>query len=265
MSKPTLPALSNIVALLVNGYDKPRVYEEGGIRCLRFGNGVAQSEMRLAAPLELALSYTRLMLGFVLFNAAPEHILLVGLGGGSLSKYCYQQFPHARITTLEINPDVIALREQFLIPADDARFQVIQADASDYLARHDVLADVILLDAYDATGLPECICSTAFYSDCWRALSDRGVLVANLWRDVPALEIYLTRLRGIFDGRVWWSRPHDTNNLIVFNVKNAQYFPQWSRLLATAHTLGERYHVDLTKVVNDMRERPELGDPPLSL
>jgi len=34
-----------------------------------------------------------------------------------------------------------------------------------------------------------------------------------------------------FAGRVWWSRPNDSNNLIVFNVKSAPYFPQWSRLL----------------------------------
>lgn len=242
--------------LRVEVYGKPRVHEEGGIRCLRFGNGVAQSEMRLAAPFELALSYTRLMAGFVLFNAEPEHIVIVGLGGGSLSKFCYQQFPNARITTLEINPDVIALREQFLVPADDARFQVIQADASEYLARNDVIADVILLDGYDAAGLPECICSAAFYADCWRALSEQGVLVANLWRDVPMLEIYLTRLRGIFDGRVWWSRPKDSNNLIVFNVKSTHFYPQWSRLQAKAQTLGEQLQLDLLPIVNDMRARP---------
>ncbi len=263
MKKHNLRASGNVIPLVVDSYDKPRVYDEGGIRCLRFGNGVAQSEMRLSAPFELTLSYTRLMLGFVLFNSEPKHILLVGLGGGSLSKYCYQQFPQARITTLEINPDVIALREQFLIPPDDARFQIIQTDASEYLAHHDLTADVILLDGYDAVGLPEGICSSSFYSNCWRALSEQGVLVANLWRDVAALEIYLTRLRGIFDGRVWWSRPNDSNNLIVFNVKSRNYFPQWSRLLATTNSFGEPYRLDLAKVVNDMRERPELGEPPL--
>jgi len=33
-------------------------------------------------------------------------------------------------------------------------------------------------------------------------------------------------LRGIFDGRVWWSKPRNSSNLIVFAVKNDHFNPQ---------------------------------------
>jgi spermidine synthase len=257
MAKRILPALRGFVQLLVEGQDKPLVHEDEGVRCLRFSAGVVQSSMRVTEPFELDLSYTRTMMGFVLFNAEPRHILLVGLGGGSLSKYCYRQFPQARITTLEISPEVIALRDQFLIPPDDERFRIVQADACEYLAGNDVQADVILVDGYDAAGLPQCLASESFYSNCWRALSAGGILVANLWGGEPNRAMYLNRLRGIFDGRVWWSRPRASTNLIAFAVKSERYSPQWSRLLATAQTLGARYRLDLLQVVNDMRERPD--------
>jgi len=260
MIKRTLPALGELVKILVDGQVAAGVHDEGGVRCLRFNNGTVQSSMRLSAPFELDLNYTQAMMGFLLFNAEPRHILLVGLGGGSLSKFCHRQFPQARITTLEINPDVIALRDEFLIPPDGERFRVIQADACEYLARSDVQADVILLDGYDAAGLPRCLCSESFYSDCWQALSAQGVLVANLWNGEPNRAVYLDRLNGIFDGRVWWSRPRDSNSLIVFAVKSAHYFPQWTRLMAAAQTLGVRYRLDLAQVVNDMRERPDPDD-----
>jgi spermidine synthase len=213
--------------------------------------------MRLSEPFELDLSYTRTMMGFLLFNAEPRHILVVGLGGGSLSKYCYRQFPQAHITTLEINPDVIALRDRFMVPPEDDRFHIVQADACEYLARGDVQADVILLDGYDAEGLPSGLCTEPFYSNCWRTLGAQGVLVANLWGAEPKRTVYLNRLRGVFDGRVWWSKPRRSSNLIVFAVKDARYFPRWSRLESTAQSLGARYRLDLPQIVKDMRQRPD--------
>jgi spermidine synthase len=260
MAKHILPTLRGFVQILTDGPAAPRAHDDDGIRSLRFGGGVVQSTMRVAEPFELDLSYTRAMLGFQLFNPEPGHILLVGLGGGSLSKYCYRRFPQARITTLEIDPAVIALRDAFLIPPDDERFRIVQADACDYLARGDVRADIILLDGYDAAGLPECLCSASFYSDCWQALGAYGVLVANLWGGEPDRGVYLDRLNGIFDGRVWWSKPHDSSSLIVFAVKNEHYYPQWSRLLATAQALDARYRLELAAVVNDLRRRPDPDD-----
>ena len=257
MTKRILPAIREFVQTLVDGWGKPSVGEDGGVRSLRFSDGAVQSSMRVSEPDELDLSYTRAMTGFLLFNDEPQHILLVGLGGGSLSKYCYQQFPQARITTLEINPDVIALRDEFLMPADNERFEIVQADAVDYLARSDLLADVILLDGYDAEGLSKNLCAESFYSNCWQALSTQGVLVANLWGGEPNRGVYLNRLRSIFDGRVWWSKPRNSTNLIVFAVKNEHFYPQWARLIAKAQTLSTRYRLDLTWVVKNMRLREE--------
>jgi len=257
MTKRILPAIRDIVQILVDGWGKPNVRDVDGVRSLQFNGGAVQSSMRVSAPYELDLSYTRTMMGFLLFNAEPQHILLVGLGGGSLSKYCYRQFPKAHIKTLEINRDVIALRDEFLVPRDDERFQIIHTDGCDYLARYDVQADVILLDGYDAEGLPNCLCTESFYSSCWQALSAQGVLVANLWGGESKRSIFLNRLRGIFDGRVWWSKPRDSSNLIVFAVKNEHFYPQWSRLISKAQTLGKRYRLDLPWVVKNMRLRED--------
>lgn len=257
MAKRILPAIRYFVQILVDSWGKPSVCDEGGVRSLQFNGGAIQSSMRVSAPYELDLNYTRAMMGFLLINAEPQHILLVGLGGGSLSKYCYHQFPQAHITTLEINPDVIALRDEFLVPLDDERFQIVQSDACEYLARSDVYADIILLDGYDAEGLPKNLCAESFYSNCWQALSAQGVLVANLWGGESNRGVYLNRLRGIFDGRVWWSKPRDSSNLIVFAVKNEHFYPQWSRLIAKAQTLDKRYRLDLLWVVKNMRLREE--------
>ncbi len=274
MTRRILPAVGKFVRIALDGWGKPRVEEAGGVCSLSFGGGVVQSSMRLSEPFGLDLGYTRAMMGFLLFCAEPRNILIVGLGGGSLSKYCYRHLPEARITSLEIEPDVIALREQFRVPPDEERFRVVQADASTYLAAGDVQgctsagargtsgcaagdleADVILLDGYDAQGLPDRLCTESFYADCWRALSEKGVLVVNLWGNDQHRGAYLRRLRRVFGGRVWWAKSCDSGNLIAFALKSERYYPQWSRLLSQAHSLDARLGLGLAAIVTDMRER----------
>ncbi len=258
MAKRILSTLNDFVQSLGHGQGKPYVYEDQGVRRLHFDSVAVQSSMRLSDPYALDLSYTETMMGFLLFNPAPRHILVVGLGGGSLSKYCHRQFPQARITTLEINRDVIALRDEFLIPPDGERFQILHADAVKFLASSDVEADIILLDGYDVCGLPASLCAETFYSHCWNALSADGVLVANLWGGGSGDRgVYLERLRGIFNGRVWWSKPRNSSNLIAFSIKSGRYYPQWSRLMRNAQALEEFYGLDFPRVVKNMRLRPD--------
>jgi len=255
MSRGILPTVGKFVRIAFEGWGKPRVEEEGGVRSLSFGGGVVQSAMRVEEPFRLELGYTRAMMGFLLFNPEPQRVLVVGLGGGSLSKYCYWRLPEARITTLEIDPDVIALREQFLVPGDDERFHVEQVDASAYLAGDDVEADVILLDGYDADGLPRVLCDESFYSACRRVLAPEGLLVVNIWGNDQHRGAYLRRLRRVFGGRVWWGKSCDSGNLIVFALKSERYYPQWTRLLSRARELDGRLELGLAALVEDMRER----------
>ena len=51
-----------------------------------------------------------------------------------------------------MNPNVIALREEFHIPPDDDRFRVICTDGAGYVARLKRSKDVILADAWTAEG-----------------------------------------------------------------------------------------------------------------
>ncbi|WP_229263095.1 transferase spermidine synthase [Duganella dendranthematis] len=197
----------------------PQVLTVGNTRRLEFTPGMVQSEMRLSRPDQLVLSYNRAMMCFVLFQPQPQHIVMVGLGGGSLAKFCYRYLPQARITVLELDPAVIALRDQFAIPPDDARFRVVQADAVAYMPALARSADVLLVDGFDADGLPPALGSASFYADSQRALRPGGVLVANLFSYDPNYLPMLKRLRRAFRGRICGFTGIAGNNRIVFAVK----------------------------------------------
>ena len=115
---------------------KPFAFDEGNLRFMYFSQKSVQSAMKIDSPDELLCGYTSAMLAFLLTTPDPHHILMVGLGGGSLLKFCHRHLPRCRITVLEIDADVIALREQFMIPADDDRLEIIQTDAVTYMAQH---------------------------------------------------------------------------------------------------------------------------------
>jgi spermidine synthase len=199
----------------------PLVRTVRGRRTLEFVPGDIQSEMLLARPHALTLAYLRAMMCFVLFVPRPRHIVMVGLGGGSLAKFCRRHFPAARITVVELRADVIALRAQFQVPPDDDRFRVIQADAATWLPTLVGQADVLLVDGFDASGLPPRLADVAFYADCRRALRRGGVLVANVFSYDPRHDAVLAALDAIFDCRTCLLDGVAGNNRIVFAVDAA--------------------------------------------
>ena len=215
-----------------DGFEKPIVHETALAKSMVFSDIDIQSRMSVARPDELQFEYTRLMMGVLLFQPQPKRILMVGLGGGSLAKFCYKHLPEAHITVVEINPHVIALRQSFLIPDDDARFQVVQMDAAHFVAQTEQNFDVVFVDGFDQHGMPEQLCSPQFYSDCHRVLSVGGVAVANLHRFSAYRDVYVDRIEAAFDGALWIVNAPGTTNCVVFAM---QGFSKETKLSYSKH------------------------------
>ena len=77
---------------------QPYILETSSHRCLYFTPSNVQSVMSLHEPDALITAYTRKMMAFLLFNPAPKRITMVGLGGGSLAKFCHRNLQQAQIT-----------------------------------------------------------------------------------------------------------------------------------------------------------------------
>ena len=171
--------------------------------------------MRRNDPTALILDYTRAMMGFLLFNPSPQAMLMIGLGGGSVPKYCHLHLPDADITTVEINPQVIALRDEFRIPADSERFRVVCGDGAAFVARAPQRYDVLMVDGFTGEGQPEALCSRAFYDACKAALKDEGVLVVNLHAEMPRCGELTQRIERCFGGHAVSVATDDGDNQVV--------------------------------------------------
>ncbi|GAB3252210.1 class I SAM-dependent methyltransferase [Chitinimonas naiadis] len=198
---------------------KPFVYTHEGKRFLHFDIGTVQSQMSEDAPHTLELGYTRSMMAFLLFQPAPAHIGMIGLGGGSLPKYCRHTMPQCRITVVEINPDVIALRDDFLIPPDDDRLQILCEDGAHWVGRQIGELDVLLVDGFDTGGQVAQLCTQHFYDECHAALTDDGVMVVNLSATDYFSGTYLARMRQSFGRNVAVVTADGSNNRIAIAIK----------------------------------------------
>jgi spermidine synthase len=198
---------------------KPFIYESLSSKALHFSICEIQSRMELVDPYALALEYTRTMMGFLLFNPQPDNIAMIGLGGGSLAKFCYRYLPKSIIRVVEINPHVIALRDAFHVPPDNERFRVIQGDGAHFVRHPPSRVDVLLVDGFNSQGLPARLASQRFYDDCREALQPGGVMVANLHCGHLHFEVFLDRIRRSFGASVLVVDDGELSNSIVFACK----------------------------------------------
>jgi len=188
---------------------------------LHFNERDVQSEMRLDAPNALQFDYTKLMMGYLLLAPLARTLCMVGLGGGSLPKFCHHYLLHTHTTVLEISPEVIALRDDFAVPPDGPRFAVECVDAVDYLANTTQRFDVLLVDGFDASGLPAALCTPQFYADCHDVLAEGGVAVFNLHRNDTLFPLFAERLRAPFDDAVVLVDDTSATNTIAFACADA--------------------------------------------
>ncbi|WP_420991997.1 fused MFS/spermidine synthase [Cupriavidus sp. 30B13] len=238
---------------------KPVVLETDHALSLHFDVHATQSLMSRRDPDKLVLGYTRTMMGFLLLRPAPARISMIGLGGGSLAKYCYRHLPNAKVVAIEIDPAVIALRDTFHIPPDDDRLQVICADGAEYVKGQDARPDVILVDGFLAHGMPAQLGTAAFYGACHARLADDGVLVANFLESDQDIPFYLEEVRSVFGESFAVSQSEDSCNYTLFAWKGTWTLPSLDTLLARARILETAHALNLRSAARRLKQGKRLA------
>lgn len=234
------------------------IAEHLGVRTLHLSSDAIQGAMRMAVPDQIELEYVQQMMMWVLFKHEPQHIVQLGLGAASLTKFCYRNFAEARVTAIELNPKVItACHQHFKLPVNDERLQVLCMNALDYVndsANHGK-ADVLQIDLYDAAAEAPALSSEAFYQACADALNEDGMLTVNLFGNPQNYEANcnanLAALQEAFDAVVWLPLVHDANTVaIAFKQAPAVDFDD---LFERATAIRLAYKLPAAKWVNGLK------------
>lgn len=231
------------------------VSESDGVRALHLGSSTIQSAMRIRDPFALELAYTRGMMCFLLFNEQARSMLTIGLGGGSIAKYVHANCPEIASKVIEINPRIIQVaRNQFYVPENDDRLQIIEGDGLQYLAEHADSCDVLMIDAFDSNGIPPNFCSQDFFDQCAVSLRHDGILVINLWGSDKNFDVYLQRIEQSFSGKALILPTGRPGNVAVFGFKREPADLRISTLRTRAKILEKTHKIEFVQFVEKLAQ-----------
>ena len=228
--------------------------DHGDIRYLHLGStDWVQGSMRLDDPFELELEYVQRMMAWLLFadpaSVAKRHAMQLGLGAGSLTKFCRRKL-RMKTTAIELNPRVVAAcRLWFKLPADDERLSVVLGDALEVAAHAHWrgVIDALQVDLYDHDAAAPVVDSAAFYADCRSLLTEDGCMTVNLFGRSSSYEQSLAKIVAAFGAdAVWAFRPTREGNTIVLALREPQR-PTRTVLAERAETIQTRWGLPAPK------------------
>lgn len=166
--------------------------------------------MRIDEPQALVHQYIQRMMAWLLFvepaTVPTRRALQLGLGAASLTKFCHKVL-RMRTTAIEINPKVlVACRGWFKLPADNARMQVVLADAAREIRDPQWWGsvDTLQVDLYDHDAAAPVLDSEAFYADCRRLLTPGGCMTVNLFGRASSYSRSVEKIAAAFGREAIW-------------------------------------------------------------
>lgn len=231
------------------------VSEEDGVRYLHLGGEHIQSAMRIDAPDDLELDYTRTMMAFLLFHPRPRDCLMIGLGGGSIPKFIFRRLPGVRTRVVELNPAVVtAARSLFNVPDDSTRLRIELGDGAKAVHAMDTGCDLLFVDGFDDGDQVPALVSDEFYAAAYEALRAPGVLVVNFFGHDRRFNRYLQRIEAAFEDCTICLNAREDGNVIVFALKGAPGSITWDELRRSAERLEQKLGLPFASYVSGLRK-----------
>lgn len=219
--------------------------ELDGIRYLHFGTHWIQGAMRISRPHDLVLTYTQQMMTWLLFHQVQkeESIAILGLGAGSLLRYCMKHTASS-IHTVEINPRVTAMCRSFFRLPENKRSQIYHQDAEQWVrdSQHVGSYKVLMVDLYDAAAEGPVCSSLDFYQNCYHCLDERGLMTVNLFGAHHSYEENIDRIAQVFHGNVLVLPEIEEGNVVILAFKG-DYLAQTTtaQLIEQSQRVQEQY------------------------
>jgi spermidine synthase len=190
-----------VVVSVESRYQTLYLTRKGPIQVLRAGSFKDYSSaMDVSDPHRQVLEYTAMMMVGLGYVEQPRNALVVGLGGGTVTKYLRRYYPQLRIVNVEFDEEVLKIAKAHFGLAPDSRMEMVVEDARTFLSRTEERFDLIFLDAYHGGYIPFHLMTREFLEIVREHLTEVGVVVANTWRSQALVERESATYAAVFGG-----------------------------------------------------------------
>ena len=191
-------------------YHRLTVTEDTEVRHLRFDRS-HQSAVYLADEYESAIKYPDYFHLALAAKPDAKRALVLGLGGGTVVKRMWRDYPEMTIDAVEIDPVVVDVSRRYFGMPEDERVEMFTEDARRFVQRADDKYDIVIVDAYYADGVPFHLTTAEFFDEIKQVLAPGGVVAYNVISSVDGDKSQLFRSLYRTAGGVW-------ENLWVFPI-----------------------------------------------
>ncbi len=160
-------------------YHRITVSDEGSIRYLKLDN-YWQSARDRGQPRRTVFAYADYMHMPLLFVPQPRHVLMIGLGGGTVPSRYVTDYPSVTMDVAELDPQVVATARAYFGVEINDRFRVTARDGRLHLRLSTEPYDIILIDAYLKDTIPFHLATREFFILAGARLAPGGVLAMNI-------------------------------------------------------------------------------------
>jgi spermidine synthase len=234
------------------------VDDQGDSRCLKFNvrsSKTNQSCLYKSDPQRLVFNYTKLLFSGLLLIEEPKNILIIGLGGGTMSNTLHQLYPQSVITNVEIDPAVVKVARQYFGFIENQNVLSVIQDGRIFIKRAIIKKqkyDWIILDAFNGDYIPEHLLTQEFIQETKSLLNKGGVLSANTFSVSDLYAHESATYKSVF-GDFYNVRNYKNSNRIILATKGK--LPSLTLINQRAKALQERltpFSVDLIQVSQQM-------------
>jgi spermidine synthase len=225
------------------------------------GYDYTESIANLADPDDLPVRYTQIMTVGMLYPPEVRRVLMIGLGGGSISSYLGRFMPDLIIDTVEVDPGVITAAKTYFGMIATPRVRYHEGDGRVFLNRNKETYDLILVDAFHGGYVPFHLLTREFYTLVKQRLAPGGAAAFNVHDGTKLYASTLMTLRAVFPGVHLFSS--GTGEMIT--VATAEAAPDGATLASRAKALQEkhRFRFELPALLGRRTEKsgsPQTGE-----
>jgi spermidine synthase len=154
------------------------VTDYGYIRVLRFMRN-RQSSMYLDAPFDTDFEYPGYFHIAIALKPDAARTLVIGLGGATVVKRMWRDYPNMRIDAVELDPEVVDVAYRFFALPEDERIRVFTDDGRRFVETAKDTYDAVLVDAFDEDRVPRPLTTEEFMRTTRDLLVPDGVMAYN--------------------------------------------------------------------------------------
>jgi spermidine synthase len=182
-------------------YNNIYVYKQGTYVTMTFGHNrtlYTESVYNTLDDRELPVTYTRYMTASLMYPKKVGSVLEIGFGGGRTSWYLHRFFPTVPITSVELDPAVVALAKKHFGIKDEPNFHLVTSDGRMFLASAKARYDIILIDAYRGPFVPFHLLTKEFYQLVKDRLTEGGVVAQNVEPSTMLFDSAVKTMQAVF-------------------------------------------------------------------